>query len=88
MADAYGSVWGMDNSNFKSSPGCYMPNVTTSFVRKHVFAYWSSSDAGNSYVKKSSNGKTVYWYQGGGSFDGEDNCLNSSSYQYCFLGIA
>ena len=69
---------------FSNVPGrgmAILADVTTSFVAKE----WMTSDSENCYVKKSSDGKTIYWY-GSGSYP--ERALNYNGSVYYFLAIA
>lgn len=75
-----------EGSGYIRAPGCYAAGLSTSFSKSKCFSnYAASSDAnlrGTCYVKKSEDGKTIYWYPS------QSDALNESGKIYYFLGIA
>ena len=57
--------------------GSPFSNLTTSFVSRGSMSAGSGSN-----VKKSSDGKTIYWYG-----NNAETSLNVSGYTYCFLAM-
>ena len=69
-------------SNF-TRYGAYMSQVTTSFESRYMMSQY---DFSKPYVKKSSDGKTIYWYLS--SSDSANYICNASGCVYYFLGAA
>lgn len=55
--------------------------VTTSYEQGGLF--YTGNHIDDTYGKKSSNGKTFYWYAGDGN---SYFCFNNSGYTYVFMG--
>lgn len=64
-----------------------MSNLTTSFVKARIFIVGGSSDQmAWQYAKRSSDNKTVYWYNDYESTR-ESNVFNVPSATYIFMGL-
>ena len=77
----------------KHHQGAYMPDLTTSFTLTRAMNFHIWTDTGRSYVKKSSDGKTIFWYknpaiQSGNQGYNEDYVMNEFDITYFFMGLA
>ena len=69
-------------SNVNSYGFVKMNNLTTSFT--NVAALFVGSDTDYQYIKRSSDNKTVYWYNTRAI---ATNQFNGSGYTYIFMGV-
>ena len=70
-------------SGFTRYKGLRVDHVTTSFT----VIRWTSSASNNPdvYIKKSSDGKTIYWYLWGTASDNQGWIFNAADSEYVFL---
>lgn len=77
----------IDLNRSNETPILKANSLSTSFA---VNSGWKSGNSPyyGKYIKKSSDGKTIYWYASNAEAGTASYMFNSSSYTYYFLGIA
>lgn len=73
------------SSNVNSYGFVKMSNLTTSFANKFSFIASSSTTARYQYIKRSSDNKTIYWYNT--YTQSVEDIFNESGCTYIFMGL-